>query len=56
MKLHFLGQIQQHCVQVVRDLPSVTHTEEDNILKEQIVYAPMPDHLLARGSSHFRKT
>ena len=37
-------------------LPSVIHTEENNILEENKVDATTVDHLLARGPIHCRKT
>jgi hypothetical protein len=37
-------------------LPSVFHTEPNNILKEDKLDATMADHLFARGPTRFRKT
>ena len=49
-----LGPLCPSCPKQVH-LPSVFHTDQDDILKEYKVDAPMPDHLLARGLTHFRK-
>jgi hypothetical protein len=37
------------------DLPSVFHTEEDDILGERKVDATMADHLVSRGQTRSRK-
>ena len=47
-----LGPLCPSCPKQVH-LPSVFHTNQDDILKEYKVDVPMPDHWLARGLTHF---
>ena len=49
-----LGPLCPSCLKQVH-LPSVFHTDQDDILKEYKVDTPMHDHLLARGLTHFQK-